>query len=240
MTIKRHLNCMLLKSTFMVIVCCMVNLNAQIAPGVYISDVNAQRHEVKITDDYLIHTVYGTSPAKFVKTMGGYYTAYDDQLNVKLEFNSDYETDGLREITIPFAYENGDLVLKNGDSIKFGIALPSIEQDLDGQWLFATRGPDEGQERRGDENPRKTLKFLKDGRFQWIAYHTENMKFSGTGGGIFTSQDGVYTENIEYFSRDDSRVGARLEFSYELKGNDWHHKGKNSKGEPMYEIWARR
>ena len=66
------------------------------------------------------------------------------------------------------------------------------------------------------------------------------MQFKGTGGGNYTSKDGVYTENIEYFSRDNSRVGASLEFNYEVKENDWHHTGNNSKGEPMYEIWARR
>lgn len=113
-------------------------------------------------------------------------------------------------------------------------------QDLDGQWLFATRGPDEGQDRRGEENPRKTLKFLLDGRFQWIAYHTDTYKFSGTGGGSYTSENGIYTEHIEYFSRDNDRVGASLEFNYDIKADDWHHTGKNSKGKPTYEIWTRR
>jgi len=79
-----------------------------------------------------------------------------------------------------------------------------------------------------------------DGRFQWIAYHTETFKFSGTGGGSYTSKDGIYTENIEFFSRDNARVGASLKFGYEINGNDWHHTGKNSKGEPMYEIWQKR
>ena len=90
------------------------------------------------------------------------------------------------------------------------------------------------------EKPRKTLKFLLDGRFQWIAYNTDSFEFHGTGGGAYTSENGIYTENIGYFSRDNTRVGATLEFNYELKGNDWHHTGKNSKGEPMYEIWAKR
>ncbi len=120
------------------------------------------------------------------------------------------------------------------------IPIKNTNQDLDGQWLFATRGPDEGQERRGEANSRKTLKYLQDGRFQWIAYDTNGMQFKGTGGGNYTSVNGVYTENIEYFSRDNARVGASLEFNYEVKGADWHHTGKNSKGEPMYEIWSRR
>jgi hypothetical protein len=104
--------------------------------------------------------------------------------------------------------------------------------------MFATRGPDTGQERRGDSQPRKTLKFLSEGYFQWIAYNVETMSFSGTGGGRYAADQGVYTEVIEFFSRDDSRVGAELSFEFERKGADWHHKGNNSKGEPMYEIWS--
>lgn len=111
---------------------------------------------------------------------------------------------------------------------------------MDGAWLFATRGPDNGQERRGEESSRKTLKFLKDGTFQWIAYDTDSFKFSGTGGGNYRAKNGIYTEQITYFSRDSSRVGATLEFKYDLKGNDWNHTGTNSKGEPMYEIWTKR
>ena len=79
-----------------------------------------------------------------------------------------------------------------------------------------------------------------DGIFQWIPYHTATFDFSGTGGGSYSSNDGIYTENIEYFSRDNNRVGASLNFDYQIKENDWHHTGKNSKGEPLYEIWAKR
>lgn len=217
----------------------MTIISAQIAPGVYISDVDNVRHELKIDSDYLTHSVYETSPPKFKKTVGGFYTLADNTLQVNLEFNSDYENDQVSELSIPISIAANKLTFKTDPEIVWSKA-EATDQELDGMWLFATRGPDEGQERRGDENPRKTLKFLKDGRFQWIAYNTETMKFSGTGGGTFTSKGGVYTENIEYFSRDDSRVGATLEFNYELKDGDWHHKGKNSKGEPMYEIWARR
>tara|TARA_R110000764_G_scaffold4148_5_gene17288 strand:+ start:589 stop:834 length:246 start_codon:yes stop_codon:yes gene_type:complete len=79
-----------------------------------------------------------------------------------------------------------------------------------------------------------------DNTFQWIAYDTESFKFSGTGGGSYSSLNEIYKEQIEFFSKDNSRVGAELEFNYKLKGNDWHHTGKNSKGEPMYEIWSKR
>jgi hypothetical protein len=213
--------------------------NAQIAAGVYLSDQENARHELKIGKGYLTYSVYKLDPADFIKTVGGFYTEDEEMLNVQLEFNSDFEKDGIRVLEMPFSMDGDNIVLQMEDAITF-VKKETLNQALDGQWLFATRGPDTGQERRGEENPRKTLKFLMDGRFQWIAYQTETMAFSGTGGGSFTSVDGVYTENIEFFSRDNNRVGASLEFNYEIKGDDWHHTGNNSRGEPMYEIWSRR
>lgn len=214
-------------------------ITAQIPSGLYISKDKNLRHEVKINNKYFIYSVYEQVPANFIETKGGFYTENDGVLNLQLEFNSAYENDSVRELSIPYTVTGNELILKMNSELIF-LPMKAMEQDLDGAWLFATRGPDNGQDRRGEENPRKTLKFLLDGRFQWIAYHTETMKFSGTGGGSYSSKNGIYTEKIEYFSKDNSRVGTLLEFDYEIKGDDWHHTGQNSKGEPMYEIWSRR
>jgi len=214
-------------------------LFAQIKQGVYLFDDVNLRHELKVVNYYLIHSVYEKSPAKFIKTVGGFYTTEDNALQVKLEFNSDFEKDTVRILAIPMQFVDNNLVLGGESKMTFQQQESNI-QDIDGQWLFATRGPDKGQKRRGETNTRKTLKFLQDGRFQWIAYDTEGMQFKGTGGGSYTSEDGIYTEHIEFFSRDNARVGASLEFNYELKDDDWHHTGVNSKGQPMFEIWAKR
>ncbi|MFQ3335822.1 MAG: hypothetical protein ACI94N_001176, partial [Candidatus Arcticimaribacter sp.] len=109
-----------------------------------------------------------------------------------------------------------------------------------GKWLMAGRVRDNIEKRRSTDGPRKTLKFLIDGHFQWTAFNTQTFKFFGSGGGTYTAVNGDYVESITYFSRDNSRVGAVLPFRYDLKGSDWHHQGLNSKGEPMYEIWALR
>lgn len=216
---------------------------AQLPSNVYCFDSKKEgrsvHHELKVSADYLILTQYETAPAKFIKTMGGYYTAQDGILKVALEFNSNREIDSITELNIPYTLSDQLLVLNIGTEMHFK-ASNAKQQDLDGQWLFATRGPDTGQERRGEQNTRKTLKFLLNGRFQWIAYDIEGFQFKGTGGGSYTASDGQYTEHIEYFSRDNSRVGASLQFQYEQKENDWHHRGKNSKGAPMYEIWGKR
>ncbi len=212
---------------------------AQIATGVYFSTAKNTTHEVKLSDNYFTYSIYENSPAKFIKTLGGFYQVEDNQLVVLLEFNSNYAQDSIRQLNIPFEKNGNKLILEMKSKLQFKHAA-KINQDLDGQWLFGIRGPDQGQERRGDSKARKTLKFLLDGRFQWIAYNTDTMKFHGTGGGSFSSKDGVYQENIAFFSKDDSRVGAELSFGYKIMGDDWHHQGNNSKGEPMYEIWMKR
>jgi len=217
---------------------------AQPAPGVYLgadAENPSVLHEIKINANYFIHSKYSpfTGGVGFIQTSGGYYTSTVDSLLVDLEFNSNHENDSMSQTSYGYRMQGDTLVLHTTETVEL-IPTQKKQQDLDGTWLFATRGPDTGQERRGNESPRKTLKYLQDGHFQWIAYNTETMRFSGTGGGRYTSIDGNYTETITYFSRDNSRVGAVLDFKYDLQEKDWHHTGKNSRGEPMYEIWARR
>ena len=224
---------------FLVIFCCRLSF-AQISSNVYLYEESVDgsniSHELKVDNGYFIYSRFKKSPAEFLSTLGGFYTVENDSVKVKLEFNSNYENDGITKIALSYSTAGAAVMLND---LRF--EPKSMEQqDLDGQWLFATRGPDTGQERRGEAQARKTLKFLLNGHFQWIAYHTETFRFSGTGGGTFSSKDGKYVEHIGYFSRDNSRTGAQLEFNYELKGDDWHHSGKNSKGAPMYEIWAKR
>ena len=111
---------------------------------------------------------------------------------------------------------------------------------LKGAWLMAGRVRDGKKQLRNTSGPRKTMKLLSGKRFQWIAYNTESKKFMGTGGGTYTTKNGVYSENIEFFSRDNSKSGIELEFEYEIIDNEWNHKGFSSKGDPLHEIWKPR
>ena len=93
---------------------------------------------------------------------------------------------------------------------------------------------------RNIDRPRKTMKILSGTRFQWIAYNTETKQFMGTGGGTYKTIDGKYTEKIEFFSRDNSRVGAELSFEFKLNDGEWNHMGNSSRGVPIHEIWTKR
>lgn len=86
---------------------------------------------------------------------------------------------------------------------------------------------------------RKTLKILTGKRFQWFAIDPATNGFSGTGGGTYTFMNGKYVENIEFFSRDASRIGASLSFDDHLDNGEWHHTGLSSKGAKIYEVWSK-
>lgn len=104
-------------------------------------------------------------------------------------------------------------------------------------WVFTGRKND-GQIVRSTPGARRTVKILSGGRFQWIAFNSETKEFMGTGGGTYTAKNGKYVEKITFFSKDDSRVGASLDFNFEVKDGEWNHSGLSSKGDPIYEIWT--
>jgi hypothetical protein len=115
--------------------------------------------------------------------------------------------------------------------------MPEKKDDLTGNWVITGRKRD-GEISRSTPGSRRTIKILSGGRFQWVAFNSETKQFSGSGGGTYTAENGKYVENITFFSRDDSRVGASLGFDFEVIDGEWHHFGKSSTGNPIYEIWT--
>jgi len=203
-------------------------------------NINNSIYELRIySDNYFAITKYNLETKEFISTKGGVYSMEDGYYEV-LEFNSNDSS----AVGDTLYYSNVKIELKN-DSGKMKIdgkkfTKNSDEDQLSGSWLMS------GIERRGEmrmrdvNRPRKTMKILAGNMFQWIAYDISKKGFYGTGGGTYTAVDGKYIENIEFFSRDSNTVGKSLEFNFELKDGDWHHKGFSSKGDPKYEIWTQR
>jgi hypothetical protein len=111
---------------------------------------------------------------------------------------------------------------------------------LAGAWLITGRY-NNGEMSKITPGARRTMKILSGTRFQWIAYNVETKEFFGTGGGTYTTVLGKYTETIDFFSRDQTRVGMSLGFDFALTPEgDWRHSGKSSKGDPIDEVWSKR
>ena len=206
------------------------------------SETNEAGEKITITtivmDGYLAETLYNEKSGAFVRTFGGSWTVHENTFLLTLEFSSSDSTVVGTTKELIFDLKGDTITFQGSD--KIWTRIDSGQKGvLNGAWLITGRKRDGNMVRRtpGD---RKTMKILSGTRFQWIAYNTETKEFKGTGGGTYTTINGTYVENIEFFSRDNSRVGAKLDFNYELVDGAWHHSGLSSKGQPLYEIWSLR
>ncbi|WP_299390560.1 membrane or secreted protein [uncultured Gelidibacter sp.] len=197
---------------------------------------DAVKTVVIYADGYFASTTY-TSTGTFIKTSGGSWHLESDTLIQTIEFDTEAPERVGTEHHFKMSVGDTELELTEGN-LKFHRIDAGTPGALQGAWLMSGRVVDGTAQSRDTSGPRKTMKILSGTRFQWIAYNTETKQFMGTGGGTYTSNNGAYTEHIEFFSRDNSRVGNSLQFDYELIDGHWHHKGLSSKGAPINEIWS--
>jgi len=195
------------------------------------------RSVVIFAEGYQVLSVYNAKTGEFVHTNGGTWSLDDDMMTEKVEFHTDKPDMVGQEVTFKVTITDSTIAIEgsNKELIRIDDGSPG---KLQGAWLMSGRKRNGEIQQRDINRPRKTMKILSGTRFQWIAYNTETKQFMGTGGGTYTTIDGQYTENIEFFSRDYSRSGMSLKFNYELVDGKWHHSGFSSKGDPMYEIWS--
>ena len=195
---------------------------------------------VIITDKYQVATWYDANTGAFIATNGGSWSLEGNTVSETVEFDTRDSSNVGNQISFDIEWDGNDRVRIVGMEIWMTRIDAGDPGALAGAWLISGRMRDGEIRERSTDRPRKTMKILSGTRFQWIAYNTETKQFMGSGGGTYTTVNGKYTENIEFFSRDDNRVGASLEFDFEIKEGKWHHSGKSSKGEPMYEVWSTR
>ena len=193
---------------------------------VFTFQVNDQNHRILMDENYFIETVFMKNDGAFIMSRGGYYNKIANRIDLTFEFNSNYTLDSLTS----FSYSSNK-IWKN---------ISQSDQALEGKWLMAGRVKAEGEQRRDLTASRMTLKFLLDGYFQWTAFDVDSMSFMGSGGGTYSAQNKEYIETLDYFSRDNTKVGKVLPFGFIQKEDDWYHKGLNSKGKLMHEIWRKR
>tara|TARA_R110000744_G_scaffold109170_1_gene206443 strand:- start:4461 stop:5171 length:711 start_codon:yes stop_codon:yes gene_type:complete len=197
------------------------------------------RNVVIFADGYQVLTIYNANTGKLIHSNGGTWKLEGDIMTEKVEFHTDNSERVGTEVS--FKVIITDNIIEIGDNdFKLNRIDNGVSGKLQGAWLMASRIKDGKTHLRDTSRPRKIMKILSGTRFQWIAYNTETKQFMGTGGGTYTTINGEYTENIEFFSRDDSKVGLSLKFKYELNDGKWHHSGLSSKGDPINEIWSLR
>lgn len=194
---------------------------------------------VVFADGYQVLTIFDANTGAFIHCNGGTWSLDGDMMTEKVEFHTDDPERVGMEVTFQVEISENQIQIVGDDRV-FTRIDDGTPGDLQGAWLMSGRVRDGETQLRDTSRPRKTMKILSGTRFQWIAYNTETKEFKGTGGGTYTTIDGTYTENIEFFSRDDNKAGLSLNFNYELIDGDWHHTGLSSRGDPIHEIWSTR
>lgn len=196
-----------------------------------------------ITARNFSEAVYNPKSKEFYYTTGGSWSMQNGHFLKQYEFSSahpelvgktqsyylQHETKGKFSVINETTQQKKEFVrLDNGQPGK-----------LAGAWLITAR-KNGGDTQTIIPGARRTMKILSGTRFQWIAFNSETKEFFGTGGGTYTSENGKYVENLEFFSRDNSRVGSSLTFEFELDDHqNWRHKGFSSKGDPIDEVWTK-
>ena len=195
------------------------------------------RSVVIFSDGYQVISTYNATTGAFIYTNGGTWKLEGDIMTEKVEFDTENSERVGTEVSFKVIITENVIEIVGSD-MKLNRIDNGLPGKLKGAWLMSGRIRDGKTQLRNTNRPRKTMKILSGTRFQWIAYNTETKQFMGTGGGTYTTVNGKYTENIEFFSRDDSKAGLSLKFNYELIDGKWHHSGLSSKGDPIHEIWS--
>lgn len=200
------------------------------------SSISNERAVMIATENYLSIAVFEKNT--YIRTYGGTYIIDDNGLALSIEFNDKHpETVGTK-ITYKYARNDNSFTIENQAKTTWK-RIDTGKEGLSGNWRISARAGQDGQMTEMKRTARKTLKICSATRFQWFAINPETKEFFGTGGGTYTLKDGKYTETLEFFSRDNSRVGASLSFDAKVEGDKWQHSGKSSKGDPVNEIWGK-
>jgi len=222
--------------------CCSFGSKGQSILGAWEQEYTSKNGDqlksvVIFADGYQAIATYNTQTGKFMGSNGGTWKLEGDMMTEKVEFDTHNADRVGSEVTFKVAIQDSIIAIVGSEMTlrRIDNGLPG---KLQGAWLMSGREKDAAVHLRDTSAPRKTMKILSGTRFQWIAYNTETKQFMGTGGGSYTTADGVYTEHIAFFSKDETKVGTILSFNYKLLDGKWQHSGSSSKGDSINEIWS--
>jgi hypothetical protein len=207
--------------------------------GSWINRMGDEEQVLLFIDGYNTHTKFSSSKKLFIETRGGTYLINGSKLTVTYEFDTKDSSQIGESLTGEFSVNNDQLTINVQGKKLIYTRMDNGTAKLAGLWAITGRMQEGSIVPIHRTGTRKTIKILSGSRFQWAAIDPGKKQFSGTGGGTYTFENGKYTETIDFFSRDSSRVGASLSFDGKLEDDGWHHSGLSSKGDKIYEIWSR-
>jgi hypothetical protein len=200
---------------------------------------NTSDQVIILVNGYLTNTGYNKNDRKFLFAEGGKYELQKGKLSVLYEFDTRQRDRIGTTVVYNISFTNNQLVADVNGKKETWNRIDKGNENLAGLWHITARKQEGKIVPIHQTGPRKTIKILSATRFQWAAINPETKEFFGTGGGSYTLNNGKYVENIEFFSRDSTRVASSLSFNGKLENEDWHHSGLSSKGDSIYEVWSK-
>jgi hypothetical protein len=195
------------------------------------------------SNSYFTSAAYEKATGKFLEAKGGTYALTKLSYKEHLEIDSNEPEHSGTSVEYSISLIDNTMTITNLKTGEVEIWEKFDEAD-NYEMAFCWRIHMKRDE--GDPNwrtikyvPRKTLKMLTNSRYQVLALNSETGQFVGSSGGTWSGEGDNYTENIEFFSKDQSNVGRSLEFKRTFQDGLWLHTGKTTKGESMEEKWHR-
>jgi hypothetical protein len=188
------------------------------------------------TENYISITSYSTNGNTFIEAWGGKYEiSKTEEIFIDLTFHSKKAqlVGTVMSFNLNQKKKNVTFIEKSFEKID-----NSKPDALSGLWRI-TSILRNGEMAEMPKGPRKTLKIMAGGYFQWFAINNVTSEFFGTGGGIYNIDKTKYSEEIIFFSRDNTRIGSKLSFEANVGDKTWIHSGLSSKGAPLKEIWEK-
>jgi hypothetical protein len=192
------------------------------------------------TDKVFSVATYDLPGKKFISSYGGTWKVERNKLIKTIEWNSKDTAQVGEELTQDVQIIKGNLLSKqtNENWVRLDDGKPG---DLMGAWIITGNYRNDSVSKRSNPFfPRRTMKILSGKYFHWIAYNVVTKSFANAGGGSYTTANGKYTENIEFFTKTSQSVGKTLVFDYSFVNGDWRHQGEKSTGGVMDECWTKR
>ena len=200
-----------------------------------------ENRTVMINTDRVFSVVtYDVPGKKFISSYGGTWRIEGNKLIKKIEWNSKDSNQVGKEVSEDVQLSAGKLVTKQANEswTRLDDGKPG---QLMGAWVITGNYRNDSVSKRSSPfYPRRTMKVLSGKYFHWIAYNVATKSFINAGGGTYTTTNGKYTENIEFFTKTAESVGKTLVFDYSFVNGDWRHKGEKSTGGAMDECWSKR
>ena len=191
------------------------------------------------TDKIFSVANYDVPGKKFISSYGGTWRVDGNKVIKKIEWDSKDSAQVGKEITEVMQLSKNKLVGNNNETwSRLDDGKPGA---LMGAWVITGSYVNDTVSKRANPfYPRRTMKVLSGKYFHWIAYNVNTKAFMNAGGGSYTTNNGKYTENIEFFTKTPESVGKSLVFDYSFVNGDWRHRGQKSVGGAMDECWTRR